>query len=120
MLLVECFVDARSVDSVLLELEARAARVDEIDRDLPGATVVRAYLTNAALRGFGARLQALAGDDTSFVTNLALVLPGIPLMIILAAYLPSRSVWTIVFVVAITAWATGARGTVAIALFNSH
>ena len=45
----------------------------------------------------------------SFVTNLALVLPGIPLMIILAAYLPSHSVWTIVFVVAITAWATGAR-----------
>jgi peptide/nickel transport system permease protein len=44
-----------------------------------------------------------------FVTNLALVLPGIPLMIILAAYLPNRSVWTIVFVVAITAWATGAR-----------
>jgi peptide/nickel transport system permease protein len=45
----------------------------------------------------------------SFVTNLALVIPGIPLMIILAAYSPSRSVWTIVFVVAITSWATGAR-----------
>jgi peptide/nickel transport system permease protein len=45
----------------------------------------------------------------SFVTNLALVIPGIPLMIILAAYIPSRSVWTIVFVVAITSWATGAR-----------
>jgi peptide/nickel transport system permease protein len=45
----------------------------------------------------------------SFVTNLALVLPGIPLMIILAAYIPSRSVWTIIFVVAFTAWATGAR-----------
>jgi peptide/nickel transport system permease protein len=45
----------------------------------------------------------------SFVTNLALVIPGIPLMIILAAYIPSRSVWTIVFVVAVTSWATGAR-----------
>jgi peptide/nickel transport system permease protein len=45
----------------------------------------------------------------SFVTNLALVLPGIPLMIILAAYIQSRSVWTIVFVVAMTAWATGSR-----------
>jgi peptide/nickel transport system permease protein len=44
-----------------------------------------------------------------FVTNLALVLPGIPLMIILAAYIPSHSVWTIVLVVALTAWATGAR-----------
>jgi peptide/nickel transport system permease protein len=45
----------------------------------------------------------------SFVTNLALVIPAIPLMIILAAYLPSRSVWTIVLVVAFTSWATGAR-----------
>ncbi len=45
----------------------------------------------------------------SFVTNLALVIPGVPLMIILAAYIPNRSVWTIVLVVAFTSWATGAR-----------
>jgi peptide/nickel transport system permease protein len=45
----------------------------------------------------------------SFVTNLALVIPGLPLMIILAAYLQSRSIWTIVLVVAFTSWATGAR-----------
>ena len=44
-----------------------------------------------------------------FVTNLALVIPGIPLMIILAAYLQGRSIWTIVLVVAFTSWATGAR-----------
>jgi len=45
----------------------------------------------------------------SFVTNLALVIPALPLMIILAAYIPKRSVWTIVLVVAFTSWATGAR-----------
>jgi len=45
----------------------------------------------------------------SFVTNLALVIPGLPLMIILAAYLQSRSIWTIILVVAFTSWATGAR-----------
>lgn len=44
-----------------------------------------------------------------FGTNLVLVIPGLPLMIILAAYIPSRSVWTIVLVVAFTSWATGAR-----------
>jgi peptide/nickel transport system permease protein len=49
-------------------------------------------------------------DETlSFVTNLALVIPALPLMIILAAYVPSRSIWTIVVVVALTSWATGAR-----------
>lgn len=45
----------------------------------------------------------------SFVTNLALVVPGLPLMIILAAYLHGQSIWTIVLVVAFTSWATGAR-----------
>jgi peptide/nickel transport system permease protein len=45
----------------------------------------------------------------SFVTNLTLVIPALPLMIILAAYVRSRSVWTIVMVVAFTSWATGAR-----------
>ncbi|MEP6695846.1 MAG: ABC transporter permease [Pseudonocardiales bacterium] len=45
----------------------------------------------------------------SFVTNLALVIPALPLMIILAAYVQRRSIWTIVLVVAFTSWATGAR-----------
>jgi peptide/nickel transport system permease protein len=44
-----------------------------------------------------------------FVTNLALVVPALPLMIVLAAYLQGRSVWTIVLVVAFTSWATGCR-----------
>jgi peptide/nickel transport system permease protein len=48
-------------------------------------------------------------EATSFVTSLVLVIPGLPLMIILAAYIPSRSVWTILLVVAFTSWATGAR-----------
>ena len=45
----------------------------------------------------------------SFVTNLTLVIPALPLMIILAAYIQSRSIWTIVLVVALTSWAMGAR-----------
>lgn len=48
-------------------------------------------------------------EATSFLTSLVLVIPALPLMIILAAYIPSRSVWTILLVVAFTSWATGAR-----------
>ena len=48
-------------------------------------------------------------EGLSFITNLALVIPALPLMIILAAYLQGHSVWTIVLVVAFTSWATGAR-----------
>jgi len=81
----------------------------------------RVSLLVGLVAGIGATLLAvtlglIAGyrpgivDETlSFVTNLALVIPGIPLMIILAAYLPNRSVWTIVLVVIFTSWATGAR-----------
>ena len=71
ILLVECFVDARAVDAVLAELERREARIDEIDRELPGAVVVRAYAANAALRGFGSRLHALAGEDALFTAHLS-------------------------------------------------
>ena len=71
VLLIECFVDARAVDVVLAELESRQAHVDEIDRDLPSATVIRAYASRAALRGLGARLHALAGEDAIFTTHLS-------------------------------------------------
>ncbi len=45
----------------------------------------------------------------SFTTNLALVLPGLPLMIVIAAYLRSNSIWMILLVIGFTGWATGAR-----------
>ena len=48
-------------------------------------------------------------DVLSFTTNLALVLPGLPLMIVLATYLKSNSVWMILLVIGFTGWATGAR-----------
>ncbi|HEX3468282.1 MAG TPA: 2-C-methyl-D-erythritol 4-phosphate cytidylyltransferase [Candidatus Elarobacter sp.] len=78
VLVVECFVGASAVDAVLIELEARAARIDEVDRDLPTATVVRAYVTNAALRGFGARLQLLAGDDALYTVHHSHLAPRAP------------------------------------------
>jgi peptide/nickel transport system permease protein len=69
-----------------------------------GATVIATVL--GLIAGYR---PGVVDNVLSFITNLALVLPGIPLMIILAAYLSSHSVWTIVLVVALTAWATGSR-----------
>ena len=64
----------------------------------------------AVILGLIAGYRPGAIDEVlSFVTNLALVIPGIPLMIILAAYLQARSVWTIVLVVGFTGWAWGSR-----------
>jgi 2-C-methyl-D-erythritol 4-phosphate cytidylyltransferase len=75
--LVECFVDGRAVDAVLDELDARGARVDGVDRDLPNAVAIRAYAGADALRGFGLKLHALAGEDALFTTHLSHVAPKV-------------------------------------------
>lgn len=45
----------------------------------------------------------------SFVTNLALVVPILPLMMVIVAYSESRGLWLMVFVVGVTSWAGAAR-----------
>jgi 2-C-methyl-D-erythritol 4-phosphate cytidylyltransferase len=59
------------VDAVMAELESRSARIDGVDRDLPNAVAIRAYAGADALRGFGGRLHALAGEDALFTTHLS-------------------------------------------------
>ena len=53
-------------------------------------------------RGFG-------GEVVNFVVNLFLVIPGLPLMIVIAAYLSGGGIGMIIVVVVITGWAWGAR-----------
>ena len=75
VLIVECFVAPAAVDAVLAELESRDARVDGIDRELGEVVAIRAYATVDALRGFGRRLHALAGEDALYTTHLSHVAP---------------------------------------------
>jgi peptide/nickel transport system permease protein len=49
------------------------------------------------------------GAVIDFFVNIFLVVPGTPLMIILAAYLANGGMSVIIFVIVITGWATGAR-----------
>lgn len=71
-----------------------------------GTTATLVAVTIGLVSGYR---PGVIDEFLSFVSSLALVIPGLPLMIILAAYIPSRSVWTIVLVVGLTSWATGAR-----------
>ena len=48
-------------------------------------------------------------DVINFIVNLFLVIPGLPLMIVVAAYLQNGGLAMIIFVVVITGWAWGAR-----------
>ena len=45
----------------------------------------------------------------STITNIFLVVPGLVLLIIIAAYLPQRGLATMIVILAITGWAWGAR-----------
>ncbi|WP_020576008.1 ABC transporter permease [Actinopolymorpha alba] len=54
-------------------------------------------------------LQGWVDEVLSFLINLALVVPVLPLMITIAAYSPVRGLFLIIFVISITGWAWGAR-----------
>lgn len=48
-------------------------------------------------------------DETlSLVTNIMLVIPGLPLTIVLASYVQNRSMWLVALVLGITSWAGSA------------
>jgi peptide/nickel transport system permease protein len=82
------------------------ARISLLVGIIAGAVATFVAVTIGLIAGYR---PGIIDEVLSFATNLALVIPGLPLMFILAAYLKSRSVWTIVLVVAFTSWATGAR-----------
>ena len=82
------------------------ARVSLLVGLLAGAAATFVAVTFGLISGYR---PGGVDEIISFITNLALVIPGLPLTIILAAYVPNRSVWTIILVVGFTSWATGAR-----------
>src|SRR6478672_3490935 len=51
----------------------------------------------------------IVDDVLSFITNVALVIPALPLIITLVAYSDTRGVWLIVGIIALTSWAGAAR-----------
>jgi peptide/nickel transport system permease protein len=54
-------------------------------------------------------LAGVVDEILSYLINVFLVLPGLPLMIVLAAYVPVKGIYLIVFVITVTSWSWGAR-----------
>ena len=54
---------------------------------------------------FGGR----TGEVINTITNVFLVLPGLPLLIIVSAFLRGGGIWAIILVISLTGWAWGAR-----------
>ncbi|MCA5893772.1 ABC transporter permease [Isoptericola sp. NEAU-Y5] len=65
------------------------------------------------LSGFFGVVGAYAGgfvdESFSLFSNVMLVIPGLPLVIIISSYVPNKSVWLVAVVLAVTSWAGSAR-----------
>jgi peptide/nickel transport system permease protein len=54
-------------------------------------------------------IKSFAGEFVGFIVNLFLVIPSLPLMIIVAAYLQNGGMSVIILVIVLTGWAWGSR-----------
>ncbi|GAA3939843.1 ABC transporter permease [Microbacterium soli] len=72
---------------------------------------VLATVFSAVFGVLGAYVGGLADEAFSLLSNVFLVIPGLPLVIVISGFVPaeSRGLWTIAVVLAITGWAGSAR-----------
>ncbi len=57
----------------------------------------------------GAFVGGWVDEAFSLFTNIMLVIPGLPLVIVISSYVPDKSIWLVAAVLAITSWAGSAR-----------
>jgi len=72
---------------------------------------VMATVLSALFGIVGSYVGGLVDEAFSLLSNLMLVIPGLPLVIVISAFVPAsaRGSWTIAVVLAITGWAGSAR-----------
>ncbi|MHB1955331.1 MAG: ABC transporter permease [Sulfobacillus sp.] len=58
---------------------------------------------------FAGFLSGWMDDVLSLITNVFLVIPALPLMVVLAAYINIQGIFPIILVITVTSWAWGAR-----------
>jgi peptide/nickel transport system permease protein len=75
-----------------------------------GAIVgVLTLLLSAFFGVVGAYAGGWVDEMFSLFTNVMLVIPGLPLVIVISSYVPDKSIWLVSVVLAITSWAGSAR-----------
>ncbi|GAA4602804.1 peptide/nickel transport system permease protein [Actinoplanes octamycinicus] len=75
-----------------------------------GAVVgVLTLLLSAFFGVVGTYAGGWVDEAFSLFTNVALVIPGLPLVIVISSYVPDKSIWLVSLVLAITSWAGSAR-----------
>jgi peptide/nickel transport system permease protein len=75
-----------------------------------GAIVgVLTLLLSAFFGVVGAYAGGWVDEFFSLFTNVMLVIPGLPLVIVISSYVPDKSLWLVALVLSITGWAGSAR-----------
>lgn len=75
-----------------------------------GVAVAALTLVFSAFFGIiGAYIGGVVDESFSLFSNVMLVIPGLPLVIVIASYVQNKSVFLVIIVLAITGWAGGAR-----------
>ncbi|MFL6126248.1 ABC transporter permease [Actinophytocola sp.] len=57
----------------------------------------------------GAYAGGVVDEFFSLFTNVMLVIPGLPLVIVISSYVPDKSLWLVALVLSLTGWAGSAR-----------
>ncbi|WP_066460340.1 ABC transporter permease [Sanguibacter suarezii] len=74
-----------------------------------GVIVAAIAVTLSVLFGVvGGYLGGWTDEVLSLITNIMLVIPGLPLIIVISGYMDGRTLWFVAFVLGITAWAGSA------------
>jgi len=73
---------------------------------LAGAIATAVSVVVGLIAGY---IRGIGGELFSGLSNAFLVIPSLPLIIVLAGYLPKTGTFSIILVIAITSWAGGAR-----------
>lgn len=75
-----------------------------------GVVVAALTLFLSAFFGIlGAYIGGITDEAFSLFSNVMLVIPGLPLIIVIASYVENSSVFLVIIVLAVTGWAGGAR-----------
>lgn len=75
-----------------------------------GVSVAALTLILSALFGIiGAYIGGAVDESFSLFSNVMLVIPGLPLVIVIASYVQNQSILLVILVLSLTGWAGGAR-----------
>lgn len=75
-----------------------------------GVSVAALTLLLSALFGIvGAYIGGAVDESFSLFSNVMLVIPGLPLVIVIASYVQNQSILLVILVLSLTGWAGGAR-----------